>query len=347
MAIDFDKNSLQKKILMFRNKNVDDQTIEKVFDVKDNYQWKIAEQRETFSKVDDWEKHFTHILYRPFDIRHIYYQENIVFRTRRDVMHHMLEDNLGLIVPRQFKEVFGAFVTENLIGHKTVSAYDINYLLPLYLYKEKEIKKSHNRAMLLFESEAVYDSKDRMPNIDKAVYEKLNITYKKKLTPEEIFYYIYAVFYSNIYRERYAEFLKIDFPRVPFMSDYKLFQKLANLGNQIADLHLMKSDQLNKPISKYQGIGDNDRIEKIVYSEEEQRIYINKEKYFDNVSPELWNYQIGGYQVLQKYLKDRKNRIMDDPRYYCRVLTAIAKTIALQNQIDEIYNNVEKDLIDF
>jgi predicted helicase len=155
------------------------------------------------------------------------------------------------------------------------------------------------------------------------------------------------VFYSNVYWEKYAAFLKIDFPRVPFTANYKVFQKLANLGNQLADLHLMKSEQLNKPISRYQGKDDNDTIEKIIYSEEEQRIYINKEKYFDNISSELWNYQIGGYQVLQKYLKDRKDRNMDDPRYYCRIETAIDKTIIIQKQIDQIYNEVEKGLIEF
>jgi len=347
LAIDFDKNSLQTKILMFRNKNVDDQTIEKIYGVKDNYQWKITEQREAFRKINDWENCFTNILYRPFDIRHIYYQENVVFRTRRDVMRHMLGDNLGLIVPRQFKEIFGAFITQNIIGHKTVSAYDINYLLPLYLYKKKISKKASFQSVMVFEPEAAYDSKDRTPNIDKAVYEKLHKTYNKKITPEEILYYIYAVFYSNIYREKYAEFLKIDFPRVPFTSDYKIFKQFANLGKQLSDLHLMKSELLNKPISKYQGKSDNDRIEKINYDEKAQKIYINKEKYFDNVSSELWNYQIGGYQVLQKYLKDRKDRTMDDPRYYCRVATAIDKTIKLQNQIDEIYNDVEKVLIEF
>ena len=84
---------------------------------------------------------------------------------------------------------------------------------------------------MLFEPEAVYDSKDRIPNIDKDVYEKLNKTFKKKLTPEEILYYIYAIFYSNIYREKYAEFLKIDFPRVPFTADYKVFSKMADFGN--------------------------------------------------------------------------------------------------------------------
>jgi hypothetical protein len=132
---------------------------------------------------------------------------------------------------------------------------------------------------------------------------------------------------------------------VPFTAEYKIFSKMADFGKRLADLHLMKSDMLSKPIAKYQGGDDSDKIEKIVYNAGEKRIYINKEKYFDNVSPELWNYQIGGYQVLQKYLKDRKDRSMDDPRYYCRIVTALAVTIALQSQIDKIYNDLEKELV--
>lgn len=179
------------------------------------------------------------------------------------------------------------------------------------------------------------------------MYEKLDKVYKKKLTPEEILYYIYAVFYSNYYREKYSEFLKIDFPRVPFTSDYIVFSKLAELGSQLVDLHLMKSNLLDNPVSKYQGDSENDRIEKVIFNENEQRVYINEDKYFDNVSTELWSYQIGGYQVLQKYLKDRKGRVMDNSRYYCRVITALSKTIELQKEIDEIYQEVEKALIEF
>jgi len=263
-------------------------------------------------------------------------------------MRHMLEDNLGLITVRQVAEgIFNhSFVATNIIESRiTLSNKGIAFLFPLYLYKEKIQKKSHFSYLMLFEPEADYGGKDKIPNIDRTVYEKLNNAYEKKLTPEEILYYIYAVFYSNSYREKYAEFLKIDFPRVPFTADYKIFKKTADFGKQLADLHLMKSDLLNKPIAKYQGRGDNDRIEKIAYVEKEQRIYINKEKYFDNVSPKFWNYQIGGYQVLQKYLKDRKGRAMDDSRHYCRIVTAIAKTIDLQNQIDEIYHNIESDMI--
>jgi hypothetical protein len=353
-VIDFDRNVLKNRILQFRNSSTLDDIIRNAFHLKDTRGWKLSEARKELAKDDDWEKYFQKILYRPFDIRDIYYTPKMVDWGRPEYMRHMLEGNLGLIVPRQFKEIFGAFVTENLIGHKTVSAYDINYLLPLYLYKEKISKKSKFESIMLFEPEAVYDGKDRTPNIDKVVYEKLNKTYlsadnsgKKNLAPEEILYYIYAVFYSNIYRQKYAEFLKIDFPRVPFTSEYKVFKQFANFGEQLVDLHLMKSEQLNKPIAKYQGRGDNDKVEKIIYSEEEQRIYINKEKYFDNISAELWNYQIGGYQVLQKYLKDRKDRIMDAPRYYCRIVTAIDKTIIIQKQIDQIYNEVEKGLIEF
>jgi predicted helicase len=350
-VIDFDQHALSNRIAQFENKSQSDEIIAQAYNLKDKPNWKISNVRKQIQKLDNLESFIQPIQYRPFDNRYIFYHESLVERTRYDVMHHMAEYNLALLTCRQISSdiwqhslISSNMIDDSLISNKTKER---TYIYPLYLYKEKTQKKSHFQSMMLFEPETDYGSKDRTPNIDKALYEKLNITYNRKITPEEILYYIYAVFYSNIYREKYADFLKIDFPKVPFTSNYKVFQKLASLGNQVVDLHLMKSELLNKPVSKYQGKGDNDRVEKIVYSEEEQRIYINKEKYFDNVPPELWNYQIGGYQVLQKYLKDRKNRIMDDPRYYCRVLTAIAKTIALQSQIDKIYNDVEKGLIEF
>jgi len=347
-AIDFDKNVLRNRIAQLAGQSQNDEIIAQAYNLKDKSGWKLSDIRKQIQKLNDWESFIEPIQYRPFDNRYIFYHETLVERTRRDVMRHMLEDNLGLITVRQVAEgIFNhSFVATNIIESRiTLSNKGIAFLFPLYLYKEKIQKKSHFSYLMLFEPEADYGGKDKIPNIDRTVYEKLNNAYEKKLTPEEILYYIYAVFYSNSYREKYAEFLKIDFPRVPFTADYKIFKKTADFGKQLADLHLMKSDLLNKPIAKYQGRGDNDRIEKIAYVEKEQRIYINKEKYFDNVSPKFWNYQIGGYQVLQKYLKDRKGRAMDDSRHYCRIVTAIAKTIDLQNQIDEIYHNIESDMI--
>ncbi|MFP4460476.1 MAG: type ISP restriction/modification enzyme [Candidatus Zixiibacteriota bacterium] len=121
----------------------------------------------------------------------------------------------------------------------------------------------------------------------------------------------------------------------------------CSLYSRLANLHLLKSTELDIPIARYQGEGENDRIEKFKSNPEEKRIYINKDKYFEGIEPEVWEYHIGGYQVLHKYLKDRKKRIMDDPRRYCRIATALAKTIEIQDVIDEVYPGVEEDLIVF
>jgi len=350
-VIDFDRNTLRNRIIQFKNISTPDESIKEAYKLKDTRGWKLSDARKILSKDTDWDSYFTKIQYRPFDIREIYYTPIMVDWGRPEYIRHMLEDNVSICFMRQFSgdmDYNHFLVSKYMVDNRTFfSSKGIIQQAPLYLYKEKNSKKSHVQSMILFEPEVKYDDKNRIPNIDKNVYEKLDKVYKKKLTPEEILYYIYAVFYSNYYREKYSEFLKIDFPRVPFTADYVVFSKLAELGSQLVDLHLMKSNLLDNPVSKYQGDSENDRIEKVIFNENEKRIYINEDKFFDNVSTELWNYQIGGYQVLQKYLKDRKGRVMDDSRYYCRVTTALSKTIELQKEIDEIYQEVEKALIEF
>jgi len=338
-AIDFEKNSLKNKIIMFRNKDLPDEVIQDGLKISENYQWKISEQRKLFQKVDNWENYFSKILYRPFDIRHIYYQDNVVFRTRKEVMRHMLEENIGLILPKRVETKIPwqhCLCGEGIIEHVTVSLKTIDYVFPLFLYPNKNKKD-------LFSQHQT----EKEPNIPQSLFDKLAAAYGQKPTPEDILYYIYGVFYSSIYRKTYAEFLKIDFPRVPFTSDYDLFIEMGKLGKELTALHLLKSSKLDSPIAKYQGFGDNDRIEKVTYKEDEQRIYINKEKYFEGVAPEIWNYHIGGYQVLRKYLKDRKDRMMDDAPRYCRIVTALYKTIEIQKQIDNIYPEIEKNLVRF
>jgi predicted helicase len=166
------------------------------------------------------------------------------------------------------------------------------------------------------------------------------------LSPEEIFYYIYAVLYSNIYRTKYAEFLKIDFPRVPFTKDYKVFSRMGGYGKRLVDLHLLKSGELDPPVAKFQGKGEN-RIERLRYAEKEKRVYINQSQYFEGITKEVWEYQIGGYQVCDKWLKDRKGRTLDDIRTYCRIATAIQKTIEIQKAIDGIYTEAERETVLF
>lgn len=355
-VIDSDKNSLNRRIELFRNLSISDDIIKQTFKLKDTRGWKFSEARQELADDEDWKSYFNKILYRPFDIRHIYYTPKMVDWPRPEVMRHMMQDNLGLITPKQFKEEPGAFITQNIMTHKTVSAYDINYIFPLYLYpvdggKQEEAKQKKKRprftfgsAVSLFEPQAEYGA--RRPNISPEIMERLTENFSKPPPPEQIFFYIYAVLYSNTYRTKYAEFLKIDFPRVPFTKDYRLFMKMVGLGSKLVDLHLLKSREIDKPIVKFQGKGD-DKIEKPRYDEKENRLHINKDQYFEGITKELWQYQIGGYRVSEKWLKDRKGRTLslDDIKHYCKVITALQKTIELQKAIDDIYPEVEKETV--
>ena len=187
---------------------------------------------------------------------------------------------------------------------------------------------------------------DKQPNISPKVFNALNQSLGNKPTPDEIFYYIYAILYSNNYRKKYQEFLKIDFPRIPFTKDLRLFNKLAKLGSELVALHLLKPPLLKKPIAKFYG-KDSSLVEKREYNEMQKRVYINNQQYFDGIEPDIWNYHIGGYQVLDKWLKDRKGRVLssEDIKHYCRVVTALAKTVELQEKIDGLYPEVEKQII--
>lgn len=169
--------------------------------------------------------------------------------------------------------------------------------------------------------------------------------YKKHISPEEIFYYIYAILYSNVYRKKYNEFLKIDFPKIPFTKNTELFNKIVDVGKELVDLHLLKSEKLEDIGAKFLITGDN-RVKERKYNQEEKRLYINDIQYFDGIEPEVWNYFIGGYQVLDKWLKDRKDKILspEDINHLLRVITALKLTIELQKEIDKLYLKIENNL---
>lgn len=162
----------------------------------------------------------------------------------------------------------------------------------------------------------------------------------KTFGPEDILHYMYAIFHSPTYRSRYAQFLKIDFPRLPLTSSTELFSGLCALGERLVGLHLM--ERFGQVTPKYPVDGNN-TIEKVEYVEphnqlEQGRVYINKTQYFTAISPEVWEFHVGGYQVCQKWLKDRKGRILsfDDIKHYQRIVAALAETITLMDKIDEI-----------
>lgn len=337
LVVGFDKKEINQRLRIFSDRNLSDDYISKSLKLPfvDKDKWNLTEARKQFFISKDFENFFTFIQYRPLDKRWIMYHPTLVARRVEKVMAHLLQSNVALCVGRQGSATGSedydiVFISENIV--------DLNLfrrggelVYPLYIYPETDKKD-------LFSD---HESGEKKPNIKPEIFEELKAKYKKEVTPEEIFYYIYAVLYSNTYRTKYAEFLKIDFPRIPFTSNYKLFIKLGKLGKQLADLHLLKADELNKPISKFSGKGDNKVTQRPKY--EDERVYINSTQYFTNVKEEVWKYQIGGYQVCDKWLKDRKDRelSLDEIETYCKIVTALSKTIEFQKEIDENYEGVE------
>ncbi len=311
--------------------------------------WKVelAQKDLKDSGLDD--DKIVQIYYRPFDIRWTYYtghSRGFHCMPRGEVMNNMLLENIALITSRMTKgEIFHhAQITKKITEVICMSPKTSNngFVFPLYLYPEKkEKRKSIPIQMVMFEPETKYQV--RQPNINDQLTKDLRENFKKGISPEEIFYYIYAILYSNIYRLKYSEFLKRDFPRIPFTKNYKLFIKLGKLGKELAELHTLESSELNETIT-FIAVNGNNKVEKLIY--EDEKVWINKEQYFDNVKDEVWQYQIGGYQVCEKWLKDRKGRTLtlDEIKTYCKIVTALSKTIELQNEIDKYYDDVENTI---
>jgi predicted helicase len=342
--IDFDKSALITRIQKFKSEGISNQELMDCYGLKDTSSWSLEEARKALQVEADWETSFTKCLYRPFDIRHIYYSKLMLERPVYQIHRHMLAgENLALVCCRQQSQsgqwsLVGAadgIIESCYISNKT---REINYLFPLYLYPaegEMQFGEGHRRPNL-------------NPEFIKAVSEKLNLEFvedgkgdlEKTFGPEDIFNYAYAVFHSPTYRTRYAEFLKIDFPCLPLTSSKELFKTLAAKGTELVSLHLMESPILNNLITGYPVAGSN-TVEKVSYDENTQRVYINKTQYFEGAPPEVWNFHIGGYQVAHKWLKDRKSRTLtyDELTHYQKVIVALKETIRLMAEIDQLIPN--------
>jgi len=358
-TLHWNKDEAWRKITRFKDLPTEEARL--LFDIGDDSKnWKVKFAQSDIKQSGPSKKQIVPFLYRPFDKRYTYYTGNsrgFHCRPRSEIMTNMIVGkNMGLISPKRVEldqPWSNCFISEEIIGHVIVSSKTIDYLFPLYIYPEPETNTKNNTTiMMVFEEGEEYT--ERQPNINKEFYNLLEHTYGTRPTPEQILYYIYAVLYAPAYRQTYAEFLKSDFPRIPFTTNYDLFCEMSALGEQITGLHLMKSDKLNNPIAKFQGQGNNviAKAKKVGrnYQPEEQRVYINKERqYFEGIPEEVWEYQVGGYQVMDKWLYDRRERKLsnEEIQHYCRVTTALYHTIELQKEIDEIYPGVEQEVIEW
>src|SRR5690554_5596774 len=287
--------------------------------------------------------------YRPFDVRYIEYDLKKVQRHRYSVMKHMLKDNLAVMTCRQLStfDFQHILVSKYLVDMCTVSLQtkETTYAFPLYLYSESNAQQT------------IEQTEERTPNLKTEIVnqiaEKLGLTFtnEKETTentfaPIDILDYIYAVLHSPTYREKYKEFLKIDFPRVPYPKDAATFWQLVKLGGEIRQIHLLESPTVEQYITQYPIDGDNVVSRKITKSspgyvavtKTHGKVYINDEQYFDNVPLTAWEFYIGGYQPAQKWLKDRKGRKLefDDILHYQKIIVALSETDRLMKEIDKI-----------
>jgi predicted helicase len=250
------------------------------------------------------------------------------------------EQNYAIATTRLLstERFFHAFITTVITDMCLLSTKtkETTYIFPLYLYSEEPMR--------IIGELALHDESNtkRISNFTSEFLEALKESLGSEPASEEIFHYIYAVLYSPTYRKRYQEFLKIDFPRIPLPSDYDVFKELSNLGKELVDLHLLKHPDLEKTQVGFPK-GNSNKVEKVSYDEDKRRVFINKDQYFEGISKDIWEYRIGAYQVMEKYLKDRKGRILslDEVNHYMKVGMTIRLTIKLQERIDEVYRKIE------
>jgi predicted helicase len=351
---DFDKAKLKKRIEEFRNLDISDGDIAAEYKLEDTGDWQLRPARQSLANQKDWESHFTKCLYRPFDFREYYHHEDLVDRPRNEVMQHFIPgDNFGLIFMRQvaLQDEYSHFlVTRTIVDNRAFySNKGIMSVAPLYLYPQTELEKRTGpgrRPNLAPGFTKDFSTRLGMKFIPdgKGNLGKGSSRTAPTFGPEDVFDYMYAIFHSPTYRSRYAEFLKMDFPRLPLTSTADLFRGLCAIGAELVALHLLDVGAIHElPLqTRYPIPGDN-TVENVRYTEpgqgsEKGRVWINKEQYFKGVPPEVWNFHIGGYQVCQKWLKDRKGRKLtyDDLTHYQCIVAALADTIRLMAEIDRV-----------
>lgn len=332
-AVDFEQKALTDRMSEMRSETVINEVFAQKYKLKDNRDWKLADARKTLRLDDNWQDKIIACAYRLFDSRPCYFSTIATDYPRRELMDNLVgKKNLSLLSSRQqanpgYRHCWVVDKPANDCVVSTTSR-EANQVFILYLYPNAA---NPQKTML---------KEQRQANFSPRFLEDLSNKLGHQPEPEKIFCYIYAVLSSPSYRIRYAEFLKIDFPRIPLTSNDELFYQLVSYGEELVDLHLMKSPKLDNLITQFIE-AEGDRCVDPghpKFDESSSSVLINKkEDKFTGVPKAVWEFHIGGYQVCQKWLKDRKGRTLseDDITHYQRIVVALQETMRLMQQIDE------------
>ncbi len=341
LVIDFSHDELNCKLSEIFDQP-DLNSVKLKYDIKESQHWNL---KDAINKVKSYNKNeIRKINYRPFDNRFIFYNDHFVDRSRRSLGKEFLENNIAFNFPKIVKVDWNhAVITKSI---PTAISLDINgtYFAPLYLYPDNSQYKT-------------MDDSKRIPNINieitEGIKEKLFLNFVSEkenidnaFAPVDIIDYVYAVLHSPNYRIKYNEFLKNDFPRVPYPKYQETFWQLVELGSELRQLHLLESPKIEQYITSYPQDGDNCITRKLNKNDWEitdskkqlGRIWINDQQYFDNIPLIAWEFYIGGYQPAQKWLKDRKERQLsfEDILHYQKIIVALFETDRIMKEIDKV-----------
>ena len=323
-ALTIHKSVSDLAVVLTDIENLDEQTISERYQLEDGRDWTVNSAK---NDVCSRKGEIIKVMYRPFDDRYTYYSgktKGFIAYPRREIYQHLEKNNISFITCRQqstfdFQHIFATQLLSDMCSISSQTK-ETGYIFPLYLYPERGSIETERRA-----------------NLDEKIWAQINTAIGKETSPEDIFDYIYGVLHSPAYRAKYKEFLKVDFPRIPYPKDLSEFEHFRSFGNQLRELHLMHSvpespvsfpnagsmqvDALRWEWNKDDGYSGN--------------IWINETQCFEGVPAEAWEFYIGGYQPAQKWLKDRKGRTLsfDDIEHYRKIICVLIETKTIMDKI--------------
>ncbi|TQF26462.1 hypothetical protein UNPF46_33685 [Bradyrhizobium sp. UNPF46] len=361
-AVDFDRSVLEQRFREMNASHMSDGEFREAYRLRDGKGWSVTEARKEIRADENWEAALTTCLYRPFDWRTCYYSKVAMDRPRREIRQHVFgKNNICILTSRQQADAgFNHVLVSKepaescAVSNKTKEQ---NYIFPLYVYPDS----TQESALPLLSEDTRWPTDpangDRSPNLSagfvEAVENATGFEFSPALRqpssnafgPIDVFNYVYAMLHSGSYRQTYSQFLKLDFPRIPLPVTGEAFRRIAELGGRLQSLHLLDDTVAIPPQVRFPAAGDNvvaRSYPRFATNEAPSgRVYINSSQYFEGISVEAWMFEIGSYQVLEKWLKDRQGRQLSyaELTLYQRMVGAIVGTLEVMSALD--------DLIDF
>jgi len=334
ITISIKKSHISETVRDFQTLDAEDLKIK--YNIKDSSGWNTVKAKEAITK----NRHEVRtISYRPFDVRYtaISKKQGFIGRPRYETSKHLIRENIGLVFSKSYQEnIYDTPFVSNTIIDIHLSGGQ-SYIAPLYLYEDDE--------------ELLGSEIEKEPNFTKEFQDYIFTKPYSNAMPEEILGYIYAILYTPSYRTKYYEYLKIDYPKIPFTDNIEMFKKLSALGTKLIELHLMNNipndGNIILDFAKPNSENDNDlgeisyAIKKIPSKQryKNEAIYLNEDLCIKNITEDVWNYSIGGYQVIDKWLKYRVDYECSrgELEHLVNVCKIIRETIKLQNVLEEIY----------